>query len=193
MAKSVKKILVHTCCIACASHVFSLLEKAGFSPIAFFYNPMLDDEEYKKRFSDFEKYCLENNVKLIDSRYNHDEFEKQIEPYRDKLSLKYINDKDRYRRRRCHICNSLIIQKTVEKAKEEKIKFFTTTLLASPYKDHDEILEICNEKGLDYRVSVYYEDFRKGYWMGRNYARNHEIYIPRYCGCLESIKEKRLE
>lgn len=194
MSKSVKKILVHTCCAACASNVFSLLQKAGFLPIAFFYNPMIDDkEEHEKRLVCIRNYCQENKIKLIDFKYDSSEFEKQIEPYRDKKSLKFINDRERYKRRRCRICNSIVIQKTVEAAKAEKIKFFTTTLLSSPYKDHDEILEICNDKALDYQLNFYYQDFRKGYWMGRNYARNHDVYIPRYCGCLESTKEKRLE
>jgi predicted adenine nucleotide alpha hydrolase (AANH) superfamily ATPase len=87
----------------------------------------------------------------------------------------------------------MLMQKAIEQARKNKIRYFTTTLLCSPYKNHDEIIEISNEKALDYGVNFYYQDFRKGYWMGRNYARNHNADIPAYCGCLESLKERRLE
>lgn len=189
-----KKILVHTCCTACFSHVFPLLRQAGFEVIAFFNHPEIDDKtEFDNRLDDLKRYCQENNIKLIENAYDPTEFEAITTPFKDQRSLKYINDKERYRRRRCQLCNSMALQKTVEQAKKIKIKYFTTTLLCSPYKDHDQLIEIGNEKSLDYDLNFYYEDFRKGYWRGRNYGRNHDVYLPTYCGCTESLKEKRLE
>jgi len=87
----------------------------------------------------------------------------------------------------------MVLQKTIEQAKKLHLKYFTTTLLCSPYKDHDQLVSIANEKSLDYNLNFYYEDFRKGYWKGRNYGRNHNVYLPTYCACLESLTEKRLE
>lgn len=189
-----RKILVHACCVACFSHVHRELSKAGFAPIAYFYNPEIDDfEEYHKRVSDLKNYCLENDLQIIVPDRAIVDFSELIEPFKDKNSLKFIGDKDRYRRRRCQICNSLRLQKTVEQARKLRLKFFTTTLLCSPYKDHDQIVDLANEKALDYNLSFYYQDFRKGYWMGRNYARNHKVHIPAFCGCTESQKERRLE
>ena len=194
MSQPTRKILVHTCCLACASYVFSQLEKAGFIVVAFFFNPEVDDYgEHRKRLLDLTKYCSENGLELIVPEYNPEEFTGMIMPYKDKNSIKYITDNDRYRRRRCQLCNSMVIQKTVEQAKKNRFKYATTTLLCSPYKDHDAIIEIGNEKSLDYGVSFYYQDFRKGYWTGRNFARNHRGHLPSYCGCLESFKEGRLE
>ncbi len=189
-----KKILVHTCCTACLSYVFPLLDQAGFEVIGFFYHPEIDaNDEFDKRLADLKRYCQENKIKLVEPVHDPAEFKTVISPFKDQKSLKYINDKERYRRRRCQICNSMVLQKTVEQAKKMKIKYFTTTLLCSPYKDHDQLVEIGNEKSLDYDLNFYYEDFRKGYWKGRNYGRNHYIHLPAYCGCLESLKEKRLE
>ncbi len=171
-----------------------ILQKNGFEPVCFFDHPEIDDAtEFSKRLIGLQEFCDENGLKLIAKDEGIEEFVNLIDPYRDPESLKYISDKDRYRRRRCLLCNTLAVQKTVETAKALKIKYFTTTLLCSPYKDFDQIVEIANEKALDYGLTFYYQDFRKGYWMGRNYARNHEIYAPRYCGCLDSVKEKRLE
>lgn len=194
MAEPKRKILVHTCCAACASHVFSLLAKAGFSVIAYYFNPEIDEpEEYRQRLSDLEKYCETSKFKLLAPDYEPEEFLSLTQPFKDKDSIKYITERDRYQRRRCNLCNSLIIQKTIEQAKKLKLKFFTTTLLCSPYKDHDEIVELSNEKALDYSMNFYYQDFRKGYWMGRNFARNHHFYLPGFCGCSESKIERRLE
>jgi len=194
MATKPKKILVHTCCLACASHVFSSLQKAGFDVICLFYNPEISDkDEYDRRLDGLKNYCEETGVELIGLPYAPDDFGKLIKLYTDKNSLKYINDEERYRRRRCQICNSIKIDKTIEQAAKLKTKFFTTTLLCSPYKDHDTIIELANEKALDYNLTFYYQDFRKGYWMGRNWAKNHGAYTPRFCGCADSIKELRFE
>lgn len=189
-----KKIFVHTCCTACASHSFAQLKKAGFDVIAYFYNPEVDEgTEYQRRLESLRQYCLENKVKLVKEENNASDFVNSIRPYKEPSSLKYISDKERYKRKRCYLCNSIVIQKTIEQAKKHRIRHFSTTLLCSPYKNHDEIIEISNEKALDYNMNFYYQDFRKGYWMGRNYARNHGAYIPSYCGCLESAQERRLE
>jgi predicted adenine nucleotide alpha hydrolase (AANH) superfamily ATPase len=189
-----KKIFVHSCCAACASHVFSELEKAGFKVVAFFYNPEVDETvEYTRRKQGLIKYCLENKIEFVEGEYLPTDFSDLTTPFKDPASMKYISDKERYRRKRCALCNSMVIQETVEQAKKKRLKYFTTTLLCSPYKNHDEIVEISNEEALDYGINFYYQDFRKGYWKGRNYARNHSIELPSYCGCLESQKERRLE
>ncbi|MCX6808386.1 MAG: epoxyqueuosine reductase QueH [Candidatus Berkelbacteria bacterium] len=188
------KILVHTCCTACASHVFPELENAGFKVVPFFYNPQIDlSPEYTARLDDLKMYCEDAKLELIIPNYEPKEFVEILTPFKNKESLKYISDKDRFQRRRCALCNSLVIQRTIEQSKRLRIKYFTTTLLCSPYKDHGEIIEIANEKALDYNLNFYYQDFRKGYWKGRNFARNHEIYAPGFCGCSDSLKEKRLE
>lgn len=194
MRKKNNSILVHTCCASCASFVFSELLKNGLEITAYFYNPSIDDPtEYQKRLRDLESYCDNNAINLIQTPFNSDEFEENIAPFKDINSIKYITDKDRYRRKRCHLCFSLLIQATVEKAKKEGFNYFTSTLLCSPYKDHDLVVDLSNEKALDYGLNFYYQDFRKGYWNGRNYGKNHHFYIPSSCGCKESLIEKRLE
>jgi len=194
MAVTPRKILVQTCCASCASFVLPELAKAGFEVSAFFYNPELEEsEEYEKRLSNIKKYCEENETDLIVPKYDPEDLLEITAPYKDKDSIKFITEVDRYRRRRCRFCNSLLIQKTVEQAKQLKIKYFTTTLLCSPYKNHDEIVEISNERALDYGLTFYYQDFRKGYWKGRNFAKNHGLESPANCGCRDSKSEGRLE
>jgi hypothetical protein len=194
MTTNSHKIFVQTCCTACLSYVYSQLKLAGFEVISYYFHPEIgSQEEFDQRLTDLRTFCEENKIKLVVTEFQPHEFEKNIIPFKDRTSLKFINDKERYRRRRCQICNSMILQKTIEQAKKLRIKYFTTTLLCSPYKDHSQIIEISNEKSLDYNLNFYYEDFRKGYWKGRNYGRNHDVYLPTHCGCLESLKERRLE
>jgi len=194
MSTDSPKILVHTCCTACFSHVYSQLKSDGFEVVSYFCHPEIGSrDEFDQRLSDLRTFCENNKIKLIAVEFEPSEFEGAIQPFKNQSSLKFINDKDRYRRRRCQICNSMVLQKTIEQAKKLHLKYFTTTLLCSPYKDHDQLVSIANEKSLDYNLNFYYEDFRKGYWKGRNYGRNHNVYLPTYCACLESLKEKRLE
>lgn len=187
-------ILVHICCASCGSFVFSELQKKGLVVKGFFYNPSVDDPiEYRKRLKDVTGFCKSKNIPLISEQFDNEEFKNSVEPFKDKKSIKHINDTDRYRRKRCYLCFDLIIEKTVEKAKQLGLSHFTSTLLCSPYKDHNLVIDLSNDKALDYNLKFCYQDFRKGYWNGRNYGKNHRFYIPSFCGCKESLLEKRLE
>jgi len=189
-----KKILVHVCCAACASYVFSELEKEGFQIVAYFYHPEIHGHaEYLRRLEDVKKLCEERDIKLISPDYDIQEFFSILMPYQDKNSIKYITDKKRYRRKRCQLCITLLIKDMVGKTKSLRMNNFTTTMLCSPYRDHDEIWNLSLEEAVNKKLNFFYKDFRKGYWTGRNFARTHDIMIPRYCGCNDSLEEGRLE
>jgi len=194
MTAKKSKILVHICCAACASHVFSELEKKHFEIIAYFYHPEVHGRgEYAIRLQGVKKLCSEKEIELIEAEYDVKDFFQVLFPYQDKNSIKFISDKKRYRRKRCQLCISLLMNNVEDKAKGLKIQNFSTSLLCSPYRDHDEIWD----KGLDlaakYKLDFYYQDFRKGYWSGRNFAKSHDIVIPSYCGCADSLEEGILE
>lgn len=189
-----KKILVHCCCAPCTSYVLGQIKKDDLIPVAYFYNPMLKDkEEFDRRLDGIKSFCKQEKIELLEVVYDPEEFWNPIKPYKDKNSIKYISDHERYARRRCMMCNFNIMEKTAATAKKLKYKYFTSTLLCSPYKDHDQIVEFGNEKSLDCDIMFYCEDFRKGYWNGRNFARFRNLYTPGFCGCFESLKEGRLE
>lgn len=194
MSAQKRKILVHICCAACASYVFDELRKQNFEIIAYFYHPEVHGAaEYKRRLKDVEKLCQEQEIKLIVPPYDMQEFFSLLLPYQDKASIKYISDKKRYRRKRCQLCIGLLIKNIINTVKKNHYKYFTTSMLCSPYKDHEEIWDRCLELAMQNNLNLYYQDFRKGYWKGRNYARSHDIMIPTYCGCSESLEEGRLE
>jgi len=192
--KKKEKILVHVCCAACASHVFSELKKDGYEVIAFFFNPEIQGKtEYDKRLSDVERLCLESEIELIVPEYDTGLFFNPLLPFQEINSIKYITDKNRYRRKRCELCITLLIETSANQAKKLKIKKFTSSMLCSPYKDHNQIWDQGVQSAENGKIMFFYKDFRKGYWMGRNFARNHDMSIPGYCGCSESLSEGRLE
>jgi len=195
MAKGkAEKILVHICCVACMSYVSKILKEENFEVTGFFYNPSVHGQaEYNLRLTQVKKFCQANDIKLIVPKYDIQEFLSPIMPFQDKNSIKYISDKKRWLTKRCLICYSIILSRTAEEAKIGKFDYFTTTMLVTPYKDHDEICNIGLELESEYKVAFYYKDFRKGYWDGRNYARGHKYSIPTYCGCYYSSVEGRLE
>lgn len=194
MGDEPKKILVHTCCSACFSYVHSILAREGYHVVAFFYNPCTHGRaEYNKRLLDLEHYCEKNKLKLIVPEYDVQEFFAPLMPLQDKSSIKFIKDKKRFRTKRCQFCYNLLLGYTAAEAKKRKFAFFTTTMLTTPYKDHDEIMNIGLELEQESKVKFIYKDFRKGYWQGRNYARSHKMHIATYCGCSYSLQEGLLE
>ena len=189
-----KKILVHICCAACFSYVSRILEEEGFQVEGFFYNPSVHGRaEYNLRLEQVKKICQLNKIRLTVPKYDIQEFLSSIMPYQDQNSIKYISDKKRWRTKRCTICYSIALSRTVVQAKKQKFNYFTTTMLTTPYKDHDEIWNIGLELEAEDKITFYYKDFRKGYWDGRNYARGHNLSIATYCGCYYSSEEGRLE
>lgn len=189
-----KKILVHTCCSSCLSYVHSVLTKEGFRVTVFYYNPATHGRvEYNKRLLDIERFCKDNKLKLIVPEYDVQEFFAPLMPMQDKNSIKFIADKKRWQTKRCQFCYDLHLTKTAEEAKRRKMSNFTTTLLTTPYKDHQELMNIGLELEGEIGVKFYYRDFRKGYWQGRNYARSHKMHIATYCGCSFSVEEGLLE
>ena len=194
MATTKNKILVHVCCAACASYVFDELEKEGFVITAYFYHPELHGKaEYKRRLDDVAKFCKQKEIKLIVPEYDIQEYFAPLMPFQDKNSIKFINDKKRYKRKRCQLCVSLLVNNVVDQTRKMHYKYFTTSMLCSPYKEHEEIWDKSLELATQNNLNFIYKDFRKGYWKGRNFARSHDIIIPTYCGCSESLEEGRLE
>lgn len=188
------KILLHTCCVSCLSIVHKKLAEKDFLPVVFYYNPSVQGKvEYLNRLKDVQSYCVEKCLEIVIPNYDEEEFNKPILPWQDPKSLKFINDKNRFKRKRCEFCYELKLRQSAAEAAKRKIKTFSTTLLASPYQDHEFIDYIASEISKETGSDFLYDDFRKGYWQGRNYSRSHKYMIPTYCGCTFSIAERMLE
>ena len=80
--------------------------------------------------------------------------------------------------------------KTAKFARENAFDAFTTTLLGSPYQDHDVLMSICEDTAKESGVKFYYQDFRTGFKTAHEKARKGGMYCQNYCGCLFSEKER---
>jgi len=92
---------------------------------------------------------------------------------------------------RCLICWSLRLEKTARLAREKGFDHFSTTLLVSPYQDHEALKAIGSSVSEEEGVAFYYEDFRPGFREAHNEARSKGIYCQKYCGCIYSEIERK--
>jgi hypothetical protein len=94
---------------------------------------------------------------------------------------------------RCANCWHMRLNEAVNAAKNEHAEAFSTTLLISPYQNHDEIRLIGDELGKEKNVDFYYDDFRTGFRKSQQMAKEHNVYRQKYCGCSFSIEERDLK
>lgn len=175
------EILLHICCAPCLIYPFSRLKKSGFGISGFYYNPNIYPvEEYQKRketLADLSK-CLKLEVEYPE--YQQTDFFK-------------VTDNVKETSERCISCWNLRLQKTASQAKERNIPAFSTTLLVSPYQDHELLKQIGNKIAAEEGLDFYYEDFRAGFKQAQAEAKSMGLYRQKYCGCKYSINPKKNE
>jgi predicted adenine nucleotide alpha hydrolase (AANH) superfamily ATPase len=174
-----ERLLLHTCCGPCFLGTWEDLKDSSLQVTNYFYNPNIQpNEEYRKRLDNFKKAAQGKTELIIEEAYDQKEHKKAISGLEDKFL------------QRCVKCYELRLEKTAKKASEEGYDYFSTTLLVSPYQQHETLKEIGENLGKKYSVNFYYRDFRPHYREGQEAAKKGDIYRQRYCGCLYS-KEYR--
>src|SRR5690606_17733744 len=75
------------------------------------------------------------------------------------------------------------LERTAQIAKAEGYDGFSTTLLVSPYQDHQGILIAMERASREHNIPYVYRDLRPGYRRSRQMARGNHMYMQKYCGC----------
>ena len=174
------KLLLHTCCAPCLIGTMPVIDGVGgFETSCFWYNPNIHPySEYKSRLGALADYTSGNHIDLIiQDYYGLVEFIENV-----------INDLTE----RCGYCYESRIKETAKYAKEHGFDMFSTTLLVSPYQKHEKIKEICEKYSKEFEVEFFYADFRVNFRAGQKSAREHSIYMQKYCGCIFSEQERFL-
>ncbi|MCM8770514.1 MAG: epoxyqueuosine reductase QueH [Candidatus Omnitrophica bacterium] len=167
-------ILLHTCCAPCLIYPWERLKEEGFNITGFFYNPNIHPfSEYKNRRQAVESLKAE----VIYPEYLPQEF------------FQVINQRET-NPARCALCWALRLRRTAQQAKEGGFKYFSTTLLVSPYQDHNLLKKIGEDVAKEVGIEFYYEDFRPGFRQAHNRAKEQGIYCQKYCGCIYSEIER---
>jgi predicted adenine nucleotide alpha hydrolase (AANH) superfamily ATPase len=170
-------ILLHTCCGPCATYAVESLRGQGLDVTAFWYNPNIHPfSEHQRRLEAMQTLAQALDMPLIVNE-GYD-------------MLKYFQAVVGHESDRCPDCYRLRLSRTAAVACEKGFDAFTTTLLISPYQDHELIHEIGEQLGKEYGIGFHYEDFRPGFREGHRISREMGLYHQGYCGCVYSEWER---
>ena len=91
---------------------------------------------------------------------------------------------------RCHFCYQWRLRVTAQTAREHGFSHFSTTLLISPYQQHELIRQIGEQEAERSGVSFAYFDFRPLWSERGRLTKEYQLYRQQYCGCIYSEKER---
>jgi len=169
-------ILLHICCAPCLLYPFRRLKDRGFKIKGYYYNPNLYPEaEYHRRVEALKEVSAEFALAVDYPEYKESEF------------FQVIGSQENLPQR-CLICWSLRLRKTASVAKQKGLEAFSTTLLVSPYQNHELLRQIGTQIGQETGIEFYYEDFRPGFNQAQGEAKQRGIYRQKYCGCKYSLR-----
>jgi len=173
------RILLHVCCGPCAIYPVKFLRQSGYEPLAYFFNPNIHPyREFSRRIETLREYSTLAGLELvIDDRYLLEDFLA--------AAMRETN--------RCLACYRMRLEQAASYAAETGLTRFTTTLLVSPYQQHELIRKVGEEAGARYGVAFEYFDFRPGWPEGVVESRALNLYRQPYCGCIFSERDRYLK
>ena len=171
------KVLLHCCCAPCSVSCVEPLRAEGIEPVAFWYNPNIHPfKEYEARRDCLIEYSKKIGIELIVSEnYGLREFIKNVADDIEK---------------RCTYCYSHRLEETAKFARDNGYEYFTSTLFASIYQQHDLMAKLCEELAEKYGVKFLNRDFRPNFRNGNSKARQEGLYMQKYCGCIFSEEDR---
>jgi len=184
------RLLLHICCGPCALYpVKELLSKKFDKITGFFYNPNIHPpSEYKKRKDALMQTAGDGRDRPL--------LEVIVPPYKMEEYFRFVfsnNAGDGLKpspAERCGLCWKLRLSETASFAKANGFDAFTTTLLVSPYQDHEKVKSIGEKIAAESGIQFYYQDFRPGFRDGQEQAKRENLYRQKYCGCVFSELER---
>lgn len=177
-------VLLHSCCGPCLSGSYPILEsEIGQGQTAVFWeNPNIHPfVEYYHRMASFIKMAKIYELPIIKGKAEYG------------LNGFLLALNGQYGVRRCETCYRLRLEATAKTAKENSFTEISTTLLISPYQNHELITKVGNEAAEKYGIKFRYTDFRPGFKDSHELARKHELYRQKYCGCIFSEHDRYKE
>ncbi len=174
------KTLLHICCAPCANQCIDVLRTDGIEVTGFWYNPNIHPfTEYRARRNCLREYAQAIDLKLIE----RDEY--ALRPFVREVAADIAN--------RCVKCYEMRLCATAQMAKEGGFDGFTSSLFISPYQNHELMREVAERAAAEYGVAFVYRDFRPYFRAGQERARELEMYMQKYCGCVFSEEERYLK
>jgi len=171
------RLLFHCCCGPCATACIESLSAEGITPTLFWYNPNIHPlTEYHKRRDALSAFAAAGNLEL-----------EMFDEYGLESFLSGMGGKTEAPER-CSVCYRMRLERTAAYAAEKGFDAFSTSLLISPWQQHDVIRSLGEELAAHYGVKFVYRDFRPLFQRSRILARAAGLYMQKYCGCIFSEK-----
>ena len=170
-------LMLHICCAPCSIFSWKYFLELGYDPLGYFFNPNIHPyREFSSRLESLRKLAKKEGWQIFtDERYLMEEFLRLAVSAGDE---------------RCRLCYELRLRETAQQARYQGIGSFSTTLLLSPYQNHELLKSVGDDVGLQARVNFVYADLRPGFRESMEQARGKELYRQKYCGCIFSEKER---
>jgi predicted adenine nucleotide alpha hydrolase (AANH) superfamily ATPase len=155
------------------------LRGEGIEPTLFWYNPNIHPfTEYRSRRDALIDYAGRIGAALVQQgEYGLRAFLAEVGP--DGTN-------------RCVHCYRVRLEETARRAAAHGCDSFSTTLLISPYQDHEALRTAAAAAAARHGVAFLYRDFRPLFRAGQQAAREMGLYRQKYCGCLFSEEERYL-
>lgn len=169
--------LLHICCAPCSITCIEDLRSEGIEPIGYWNNPNIHPfTEWRMRRNTLVDYAKSISLDLVqDGEYGLRTFLAATAQEPDQ---------------RCPYCYQSRLEPTAKYAAEHGFEAFTTTLLVSPYQNHELLVQVGREMGEKYGVTFLPRDFRPRFREGQAKARELELYMQKYCGCIFSEEDR---
>ena len=121
-----ERLLLHTCCAPCSVYCVDSLRSEGIEPVSFWYNPNIHPyQEYRARRDTLVDYAGSIGLEwIVQEHYGLRGF---VQAVAEDIS------------HRCAYCYTSRLEETARYAAENGFTHFSTTLLVSPYQDHEGI------------------------------------------------------
>ena len=172
-----ERTLLHICCAPCAVRCIETLRDEGIEPTGYWYNPNIHPyTEYRSRKETLIAHAAAIGMALeVNNAYALRPFLRAVYPDFE---------------HRCETCYRLRMEETARFAAEQGFESFSTTLLISPYQNHELLIEAGERAAKEYGVRFLYRDFRPMFREGQQKARDLGLYMQKYCGCIFSEEDR---
>ena len=171
------KLLLHSCCAPCSVYCVDTLRADGIEPTSLWFNPNIHPwTEYDARRRTLLEYGEKEHVEVhILEDYGLRDFVRAVSADID---------------HRCAHCYTVRLGTAAKYAADHGYDAFTSSLLISPYQNHELLKAVGETMGKKYGVEFYYRDFRPGFREGQAKAREMGLYMQKYCGCIFSEEDR---
>lgn len=175
-------MLLHICCAPCSTATIESWRMEAVELTGVFFNPNIHPfAEHERRHGTMITYAGSIGLPLTgEPLYDITGWLRQVHGQEEKGM-------------RCRICIAQRLRYTAELAAAAHFDVFSTTLLISPWQEHETIRQEGERAAAEFGIEFRYRDLRSEYRRSISLSREAGLYRQQYCGCIYSEAEAAQE